>query len=159
MPKRKPNSRALRELAEELIAALAEVYDIPDGEREDLITSLVRQWITYDGNAALFLGEDIHYFVLGRTPLGKPCLATAERPLPAGMDQYVRDWKIPAEDLPEILRQLNRGQAAEATNDEDLPVRLWVNPRRSTSARRSSFGPAMGSSVGCGMIPGPCTRT
>ena len=72
MPKRKFNSRALRRLAEELIQRIAQDQEIPEGEREDFATSLVRQWITYDGNATVFLGEQQVYLVLGKTPLGHP---------------------------------------------------------------------------------------
>ncbi len=57
MRQRKFNSRALRRLAEELFQQIVGDGDFPEGEREDFVTSLVRQWITYDGNATLFLGE------------------------------------------------------------------------------------------------------
>ena len=67
MPKRKFDSRALRQLAEELIQRIAQDEEIPEGEREDCVTSLVRQWITYDGNATVFVGEQQIYLVLGKT--------------------------------------------------------------------------------------------
>src|SRR6266567_1012384 len=50
MSKRNVNSRALRQLALELLQQIAEDDEIPEGEREDFATSLVRQWITYDGS-------------------------------------------------------------------------------------------------------------
>ena len=39
-----------------------------------MATSLVRQWLTCDGNATLFRGNQQVYFTLDHTPLGKPCV-------------------------------------------------------------------------------------
>jgi hypothetical protein len=122
------NSRALRRLAEALLDDMTEYEVIPEEEREDVATSLVRQWLTCDGSATLFLGEEQIYLVLGRTPLGKPCVV----PEPAGhgwVRQLTRDWNVSPDDLPEVLGQLNRGQSAEVVNGNGVPLRLWVNPR------------------------------
>ena len=89
MPKRKFNSRALRRLAEELIQRIAQDEEIPEGEREDFATSLVRQWITYDGNATVFLGEQQVYLVLGKTPLGQSCIVP-EPAQPGWMNRLAR---------------------------------------------------------------------
>jgi hypothetical protein len=124
----KVNSQALRWLAEAFLDEVAEGEDIPEGEREEFATSLVRQWLTYDGSAAVFLGEEQVYAVLGRTPLGRPCVL----PEPAGsgwVRRLTRDWKVSPDDLPEVLDQLNRGQSAEVVNGAGVPLRLWVNPR------------------------------
>jgi hypothetical protein len=128
MSKRKGNSGVLRRLDEDLLRTLGEEGGLPPGERGDLATSLVRQWVTYDGHACLFLVGQVIYFDLGRTPLGKPRLAP-EPGLPGWLDVLTRDWKIEPDDLPGIFDQLNRGQGAEVTNAEGVPLRLWVNPR------------------------------
>ena len=128
MGKRKYNSRALRQLAEQILREIAEDYELADEERDGLVTSLVRQWITYDGNAALFLGEQQVYLALGRTPLGKPCIIPAPG-LGGWTKQLTQDWKIDPNDLDEIFEQLNRGQSAEVINRDGLPLRLWVNPK------------------------------
>jgi hypothetical protein len=128
MRQRKVNSRALRQLALELLDRVTGGDDIPESERADFATSLVRQWITYDGSATVFLGERQVYLILGRTPLGKPCVVP-EPALPGWVRQLTRDWKISPDDLPEVLDQLNRGQRAEVVNGDGVPLRLWVNPR------------------------------
>jgi hypothetical protein len=70
MPKRKVDTRALRQLADDLLRSIMP-DDVPGFPRQDFVTSLVRQWITYDGHATLFTGEDQVYFLLGKSPLGK----------------------------------------------------------------------------------------
>jgi len=122
------DSRALRHLAEELLDEIAEDEAIPEGEWEDLATSLVRQWVSYDGNATLFLGGRQVYPVLGQTPHGKPCVVPLAAP-EGWLKQLSRDWKVRPDDLPEVLDQLNRGQSAEVVNGDGVPLRLWVNPR------------------------------
>jgi hypothetical protein len=139
MQKTEVNSRALRRLAEALLDDMTEYEVIPEEEREDVATSLVRQWLTCDGNATLFLGEEQVYLVLGRTPLGKPCVV----PEPAGhgwVRQLTRDWNVSPDDLPEVLGQLNRGQSAEVLNGDGVPLRLWVDPRE----RRRGVEPLVG---------------
>jgi len=128
MRQRKFNSQALRQLAEELLHEIAEEGAITAEEREDLTTALVRQWITYAGNATLLLGEQQVYLVLGKTPLGRPCVVP-EPALRGWMKELTRDWKIIPDDLDEIIDQLNRGQSAETVNADGIPLRLWVDPK------------------------------
>lgn len=128
MPQSKFNSRVLRQLAENLLDSVAEDEEIPDDERNDCVTSLVRQWITYDGNATVFLGDQQIYLVLGKTPLGQPCIVPAPA-LGRWTKQLTQDWKIDPDDFPDIFEQLNRGQSAEVINSDGVPLRLWVNPK------------------------------
>jgi hypothetical protein len=128
MPRIKADSRALRRLAEAFLDEVAEGEDIPGAERQECATSLVRQWLTYDGSASVFLGDEQVYLVLGRTPLGRPCVV----PEPAGHGwarRLTRDWKVSPDDLPGVLDQLNRGQSAEVVNGDGVPLRVWVNPK------------------------------
>src|SRR5258707_3947008 len=120
MSNKKSHSLVLRHLAEDLLHSLAEQDVISEDQLAELATSLVRQWITYDSNATLFLGEQQLYFVLDKTPLGEPCILPAPA-LPGWTNLLLRDWKIQPEDLPEVFEQLNRGQSAEVTNAEALP--------------------------------------
>lgn len=121
-------SRKLRQLAENLLREMAGEDEIPQTEQDELVTSLVRQWLTYDGNAALFFGEQQIYFSLGMTPLGKPCVVP-EPELPGWLQRLSDDWKIGSEALPGVIEQLNRGQSAEVDNSDGIPLRLWINPK------------------------------
>lgn len=128
MSKSKGHSRALRQLAEEVMGQLAEEFDLPDGERQDFVTSLVRQWISYDGHATFFIAGHQVDFPLRYTPLGKPCCL----PVPVLTDWtpvLTGDWKISPDELPEIYEQLNRGQSTEVTNRDGIPLRLSINPK------------------------------
>lgn len=128
MSQRKSHSRKIRELAEDLFAQLSADADFPDDERADFVTSLVRQWITYDGNATFLLGDRQIFLKLARTPLGK--LTVVTEPGPSGwMRMLVQDWKLEIDDILELNEQLNRGQSAEAINGDGVPLRLWVNPK------------------------------
>ena len=125
---KKGNSRALRQLAEEIIEQVAGEFDIPEDKRQDFITALVRQWITYDGQATFFIEGHQFDFPLAYTPLGKPYCVPAPV-LPDWTPVLTGDWKISSEDLPGLLEQLNRGQGAEITNSDGIPLRLSVNPK------------------------------
>jgi hypothetical protein len=128
MPKKGFNSRALRQLAVEFLRKIAQDEEFPEGEREEYVTSLVRQWSTYDGNAMLLFDDQIMSLVLSRTPLGQLCVVP--QPGIPGWIKIVREaWKINPEEFPEILEQLNLRQSAEATNADGIPLRLWVNPK------------------------------
>ncbi|HEX4591384.1 MAG TPA: hypothetical protein VH120_15725, partial [Gemmataceae bacterium] len=129
MPRKKTDNRELRQLAEGLINQLASDVSLPESDRADLVTSVLRQWLTYDGRATLFLGEDRQVALfLERTALGK----TRVRIGTVG-DRWVpllyRLWKIKPDDMPDILDQLNQSQSADAVNSDGVRLRLWVNPK------------------------------
>lgn len=128
MPRKKSNSRVLRQLAEEYLQQMPDPVEWPANEREDFLTSLIRQWITYDGNATFLFGDEQIYLSLARTPLGRLCIR--EEPVVQGWSQQLQeDWKINPEDLSDIMAQLSLGQSAEVTNSEGVALRLWVNPK------------------------------
>lgn len=132
MPKQKSNSRVLRELAEEFIGQICEEDGIFESEREDLVTSLVRQWVTYEGNATLFIEGQQFQLLLGSTPLGK--LRVTHSPVQTDWSiSLERDWNIAPEELPDIYAQLNRGQSVELTNRDGMALRLWVDPQKKKS--------------------------
>ncbi len=120
-------SRALRQLAEEVIDKITEGGDLFPSEREELVTSLVRQWTTYDGQAALFIGEQPYFFPLVHTPLGRPHTTPSQGPRD-WLGIVATDWNIDPEELPDVASQLNRGQSAEVVNRDGVSIRVWTNP-------------------------------
>ena len=122
------DSGELRRLARDTIEVIALDAGFPEGEWEDLATSLVRQWVTCDYNAILFPDENRQVELLPiRTPLGKPNCAI--RWTECSWAAFVRDWKINPDDMPEILDQINRGQGAEVINGDGKPLRIHVDPK------------------------------
>lgn len=128
MPNKKSNTRALRQLAENLIRQLVGEDELWKQDYADLATSLVRQWITCDGHATLLQGDRQFYFHLGHSPLGKACVGT-ECHSGDWLKQFAEQWQVAAEDLPDIIERLNRGQSAEVTNAEGCALRFWMNPK------------------------------
>ncbi len=132
MAKRKFNSRELRELAEQLVQQAAQGEDLPDEQKHaDFVTALVRQWVTYDGNATLLVEDHQIYCKLIRTPLGKLKMAPQQGQV-GWLHAMIEDWDIDPDtiDLDDLHEQLNRGQGAEITNRAGVPLRFWIDPAK-----------------------------
>jgi hypothetical protein len=128
MSSRPSSGAALRQLAREFLSGLAEEEFIPESQREDLARSLVRQWITYDGNAALLVDRRLLWLATGHSPLGR--LRVVPTSTDMGWDRLIEDWKIEEDQLPEARTQLNLAQSAELTNSEKVQLRLWIDPQK-----------------------------
>ena len=128
MAKHPFKSRQLRQLAEQFLQEISDDEVLSGADHQELATSLVRQWITYDGNATLFIGDRQIYLTLAMTSLGQLRLVPV-----AGvhdwLNQVIQDWKLDTEELPEIIGQLNRGQSIEVVDHDGLPLRLCVDPK------------------------------
>jgi hypothetical protein len=129
MARKKTNSATLRHIAEQEVEKIALQLGLPETDHPDWVTSVVRQWLTYDGSAYLFPDEDRQgVLFLKRTPLGQYRVELVAAK--AGFIQAAcRDWHIDAEEIPEIVEQLNRGQSAEVANRDGEAVRFWVDPK------------------------------
>ncbi len=122
------HSRMLRQLAEEIMDQIASRIDVSDTERKDWLTSLLRQWISYDGQAALFFQGRQVQFTLQYTPLGKPYCNP--RPIhPDWAPALVERFNIHPENLLEAFDQLNRCQTADVVDREGKLVRLSIDPK------------------------------
>ncbi|GEM_PF-949975 len=128
---KKIDSRALRALAEDFISKLIDGDDLYESEKTELVTSLVRQWATYDGRAVLFLGEQALCVNLGLTPLGNASVEPAPGPK-HWLGAQIRGRNIDPDEVPDLTDQLNRGQSAEVTTIDGGSCRFWVNPREGT---------------------------
>lgn len=129
MARKKLDSRGFRKLAEEVVEQFDVGGEWSEEKRDEIATSLVRQWVTYDGNALFFRSpEERIYLVLGKTALGQR--RVIPEPMRSNCLQLLtHDWNVDPNDLTEIIDQLNRGQSVEFTSGEGIPLRLWVNPK------------------------------
>jgi hypothetical protein len=118
-------NRPLRKLARAIVRDLGR--DVGPEEMDALVTSLVRQWVTCDGHATLFLvGSEIHVHLIHR-PDDQYRLTTTQDPGNRVMC-LLAELDVDEQHLPDILRQLNIGQSAEFTTQQGLALRFWVNP-------------------------------
>jgi hypothetical protein len=125
------NPRELREIAEDIYDKIAAEAGFPDSERADLVTSIVRQWVTCDGHATLLADERRQVFlVVKKTPLGTKDVAVEWRR--ADWSGFIADWKIDPDEMPAIVHQLNRGQGAETITGDGRPLRVYVDPEKGT---------------------------
>jgi hypothetical protein len=100
--------------------------------RPDLSISLVRQWLTYDGHAALIFGNEQHYFRPAPGPGSELHFDLHRVPVGAWIRQSMSDWDFGAEELGKAIRQLNLGQSAQIENRRGEFLRLWINPKERT---------------------------
>ncbi|HEX4591654.1 MAG TPA: hypothetical protein VH120_17080 [Gemmataceae bacterium] len=130
MSRRKTNSRELRDIAEGFVDSLPDEIGRPAIDRGDFITSLVRQWITYEGRATFFPDESRQVFAdVITSPLGKTKVGIAPVSTAGWFIWLKRDWKIGPEELAEVIDQLNRAQSAEVVNSDGLRLRVFVSPQ------------------------------
>ncbi len=123
--------RELRRIAEDIYDKIAAEAGFAYDERDDLVTSIARQWMTYDRHATLLADEHRQfYFNVERTPLG--VMNVSVRKSDADWTGFIDDWKIDPDDLPAIIHQLNRGQGAETITIDGRPLRIYVDPQKST---------------------------
>ncbi len=126
------DSKTLRELAEKFVDEITDDDDMPDSDRADIVTSLVRQWATYDGHAVFFAGVQFVFLILSQTPLGRPVIVP--KPGPSNwLVGTMRGRQIDPDSLPDIVEQLNRGQSAEVMSEDGRLLRLSVNPQKESA--------------------------
>jgi len=94
----------------------------------DLVTSLVRQFRTYEGHAALFTDDVRSWFSLSfpsKDGVQLDCSDTPENAVRA----FAEDWQIDPDQFTEIITDLNLKQSAEFVNRSGRRLRLWVDPK------------------------------
>lgn len=97
--------------------------------REELVTSVVRQWTTYGGNAGVFTLH-VHYY-LTVEQIGTQVRAGTEV-LPGLLKQHLAPWGVVDRDLPGIVHELSVTQSATFVNLDGLTVRVTSDPRDHT---------------------------
>jgi hypothetical protein len=97
-------------------------------QERDLVTAIVRQWLTYEGHAALFTASDRFWLAVRANPQGGYTV-TEQRNPGDPTAPFPRDWDFEAEQVPDIFHRLNLGQSAEFSNQRGQRLRLWVEPK------------------------------
>jgi hypothetical protein len=96
----------------------------------DLATSLVRQWLTYNGHAGII--TQVQQFWFSVCPNGESLdVGFGDG---RGMLGHVleRQWLVPADDVPELMHRLNICQSAVCRTTRGTSVRVSIIPQERT---------------------------
>ncbi len=91
----------------------------------ELVTSVVRQWTTYNGNAGVFTVA-MHYWLNVLHIEGK--VHAGIEPVAGSLRNLLGTWRVIEEDLPRILHDLSVAQTAEFETADGITVRVRTNP-------------------------------
>ncbi len=97
--------------------------------REELITSVVRQWTTYDGNAGIFT-VPVHYYLTAKFQDG---LGHAGTEVVRGtLREHLVSWGVVESDLSRIAWDLSVAQMATLLTRDGVTVIVHSDPRDHT---------------------------
>jgi hypothetical protein len=126
MPMKSPQAAIMRKIAAD---AVEKVFGdlLPEEEEGELVTSVVRQWLTYDGHAALLKETESYYLVFRQQREGYGL--TVDQVEGEVLHPFLRDWQIDGDQVHEILHRLNIGQSAEVANRSGKVLRFSMDPK------------------------------
>jgi hypothetical protein len=102
--------------------------DLDVGVRNELATSLVRQWLTNEGYAGIVTTTHRHWIRLVPKDDGGVQVKVGKV---AGSWASVlsRDWHLDEAKIPEFLHQLNLCQAVQCRNKDGRTISLRIEPK------------------------------
>jgi hypothetical protein len=107
----------------------------PEADRE-LITSITRQLLTYNGHAGVVTGKGNFWVSVVDKPDDAVEVGMSHVPEVTVL-RIVKSWDIDADLVPEILHRLTVAQSAEVTSRKGVRLRLWIEPaKRMTHVKR-----------------------
>lgn len=93
---------------------------------EALVTSIVRQWMTYEGKAGV-LTLAVHYWLSVEHKGTQVVLGSGV--VPATLPRHLASWKVLDRDLQRIVLDLNLSQTSTFINLDGLTVQVRMDPR------------------------------
>jgi hypothetical protein len=115
----------LRMIAEDVLRNISRGFLDPK-DHADWVASIMRQWISYDGRAAVFTPTDRFWLRLIRKSDGYKVEVTHKSGGP--LEPFFKDWDVEPDLSPSILAELNLLQVAEFQNRAGQKLRLRVEP-------------------------------
>lgn len=122
MSSAKPN--VLRRIAEHELAQ--SFCDLAPMKKDELATSLVRQWATHAGEAVILTSEHEIWFHLQRLEGGGTKVVRDVRP--ANFVKHLRRSRVVEEEIPALLDALNVRQSVQCYTEDGELLHLRVNP-------------------------------
>jgi hypothetical protein len=115
---------ALRKIAEHELDQC--FHGLAPATRDELATSLVRQWIGNDGNAVIVTRQFHLWFRM--TKIGGGKTQVVRDPQPQTFVDDMRKSRVVEEQIPGLLHELSVRQSAECVTDYGQKIRLRVEP-------------------------------
>ena len=115
-----------REIAEK---TLAKYFGKLEADlRNELATSLVRQWVSNDGHAGII--TPTHQFWFQVVPVSDGVEVTS-RPVKRNWGRVLsQKWDLSEDEIPGLLHQLNLCQSVLCRNADGRTIRLRVEPKK-----------------------------
>ncbi len=118
----------LRKVAEKVL--VKHLGDLDVAVRNELATSLVRQWLTNDGHAGLVFPTRKFWFDVAPKGDGVEVgFGTFEGNWGRAL---VEDWHVNEEEVPGLLCRLNLCQSVLCRNADGRTIRLWIEAKERT---------------------------
>ncbi len=105
--------------------------DLSPTVRGEYATAVVRQCVTCAGHAAI-LTELANYWLTLESLDGQYRVGVGESETSIG--RFVRDWRIPDDEISDLLHRLTVAQSAACESEDGLRLRLRVIPHERTVA-------------------------
>jgi hypothetical protein len=117
-------SNALRKIAEHELDQC--FHGLSPLTRDELVTSLVRQWIGNDGNAVIVTRDFHFWFRMKKLDDGQTQVVRDREP--QTFVDHMRKSRVIEEQIPDLLHELSVRQSAECVTDYGQKIRLRVDP-------------------------------
>lgn len=121
-------SNALRAIAEHELEQC--FHDLNPQIRDELATSLVRQWIGNDGNAVIVTREFHFWFRMKKLEDGQTQIVRDREP--QTFVDHMRKSRVIEEQIPSLLHELSVRQSVQCLTDYGEKLRLRVDPGKPT---------------------------
>ncbi len=115
----------LRKIAEKVLAR--HLGDLDAAVRDDLATSLVRQWVTNDGHAGFVTPTRQFWFQMVTKGDG---VEVGFSPVEGNWGGVLtEEWHVAEEEVPALLHRLNLCQSVLCRTADGLTIRLRIEPK------------------------------
>jgi hypothetical protein len=106
-------------------------HDLSPVTRNELATSLIRQWIGHDGNAVIVTRDFHFWFRVKELEDGRTQVVRDRRP--QTFVDHMRKSRVIESEIPRLLHELAVRQSVECQTDYGQKSRLRVEPGRKTA--------------------------
>lgn len=115
----------LQAIAEDVLQSISRGFLNPK-ENPDWVSSIMRQWVSYEGHAGVL--TPTHRFWLELTRHSGGYNVEAQHVPGSAVEGFLPDWNIDPALVPRIIADLNLLQVSEFENRDGVKLRLRLQP-------------------------------